>query len=198
MQQTGAQQRSPIPGKMQNCTEFGEYEPPSSPLPGKALCQGGFFEGEWYNPCPVREECRANVIAKKQATINEMQQKTNERKLVNPFTIPSLRGPGLPTQHPQARTAEQVKAGLNAAVDAAQRTVDAHTPRVVQPAKDAPPGMRTPFAAVAQTFGEVSPTFLPQEGESIWDRLWKNIVQGLISTIGWHIYNMARVIDFFG
>jgi hypothetical protein len=128
-----------------------------------------------------------------------MQRPAEERRM-SPFSIPKLRMPDyglLPTQIPQSRAAEQAKAVVGAAIDAAQQATDGQTPRVVHPAPTALPGMRTPFAVPTQTFGEVSPTFLPQETESIWDRLFKNIVQGVISAIGWHVYSLARMVDFF-
>src|SRR4051812_40011477 len=64
LQQTGPQKTSPILGKKQNCAAFGSYEPPYSAKKERRMCHGGIFDGDPYQPCPVRSECKAAVDAK--------------------------------------------------------------------------------------------------------------------------------------
>jgi len=42
-----------------------------------------------------------------------------------------------------------------------------------------------------------SPTFLPHEEEGVIHRLGKNIAQGWISGVGWHMFDMTNHVDFF-
>lgn len=70
--------------------------------------------------------------------------------------------------------------------------------QVVMPSSEAPPGMRSSYAAPTAGFAETAPTFTPREGESTWGRLWKNVVQGVIAAIGWALWNYCRTIDLFG
>jgi hypothetical protein len=205
MQQTGDQEPSPIPGKMMNCGDFGTFEPSTSTSISKALCHGGRYFGDVYLPCPVRAECRNAAIEQKNKRLPVVNSAPAapepERRFTNPFAGQMLRMPDYrtqPTQLPQARAVDQAKAAATAAVDAAAAAVAAQAPQVVVPPVDNPPGMRTPFAAAMNFIGEMSPTFLPQENEDIFERLFKNIVQGMISAIGWQLYNLARVADLFG
>lgn len=203
--QTGNQARSTaVPGKMQNCTEFGKYEPPGAGTETSKLCHGGHYQNETYLPCPVKEECRERLRREKGMVYGSTAATaTTPARYAAPGTVtlqpfPTLRPPNystLPTRLPQ--TGEQVKAALNAAVDTAQKVVDAQMPRAVVPPKDAPLGLRTPFAAQLHYIGEMSPTFLPLDGEDILERLMKNIVQGMISAIGWHVYSYTRTVDLF-
>ena len=52
-EQTGQQYRSrAVPGKMQNCSEWGTYEPAVSDKEYKYLCHGGFYMG-WDGIAPA-------------------------------------------------------------------------------------------------------------------------------------------------
>jgi hypothetical protein len=70
-------------------------------------------------------------------------------------------------------------------------------PGVVIPPKEYPETMRTPFAEPTG-IGGVTPTFLPMKKEQIFARLGKNIVQGMVGSTGWHVFDFARNVDFFG
>lgn len=69
----------------------------------------------------------------------------------------------------------------------------------VVPKDDVPLAMRTPYVAPTgiQPGGEMTPTFLPREGESLIGRFGKNAAQGALGSIGWQLYNLARSVDFF-
>jgi hypothetical protein len=199
-EQTGEQYRSvEVPGKLQNCGEFGTYEPAMSTKAYQVLCHGGHYQGEYYLPCPVRDQCRIATLRKKDQpspAAQPAQQQTQQPWRGPGFKIPDLGR--LPTQMPPnaAQAAAQAKARVGAAVDAAAAAAGPQWPGTVIPPKDAPPGMRTPHIGTSFT-GDVSPTFLPEEGQSTFERLLLNILQGLIAAIGWHIWNFCRSVDLF-
>ena len=75
----------------------------------------------------------------------------------------------------------------------------AHLAQPIMPPKDFPEQMQTPYLAPrpVPSMG-VTPTFLPGEDESVWSRLGKNVTQGAIGSTGWHLFDFARSVDFFG
>lgn len=219
MAQTGAQEESPVPGKMMNCHDFGTYEPEGSRTPHAAMCHGGLYLGDSYNACPVKAECRNLTISRRHrlpvlvedrkplVTPPPQSAKPEERR--NPFLMPPFKMPGLgemPTQIPQAKTAQATPVQtptVNKLVEELQAKINEVRssmglfPGAVIPAVDAPHGMRTPYAAPTAVPAGVSPTYLPQEGESVWRRLLKNILQGLLAALGWHVFDYSRSIDLF-
>jgi hypothetical protein len=141
---------------------------------------------------------------------------------VQAVTLPSFRvgNFGMPTetqmpraQEPQPATAprptvvgqvlnaaaQQVKSAMPSTPElSAQVRANGQFPSAYVPLKDALPAMRSAFAAPHPSNGELSPTFLPNEGESTWSRLLKNILQGMLAALGWVLWNYARTIDLFG
>lgn len=204
MEQTGDQQQSPIPGKMMNCGEYATYEPTESTNECAAMCHGGRYNSDTYRPCPVRTECRQETINRKYRRLPVVQErgplvtpppKAAEPPAVNPFLMPPFRIPnlgGMPTQNPQAKQEPSINPTTRTP------TYEGQFPGATIPTENAPRGMRTPYAAAMPTNGEVSPTFLPGENENIIDRLLKNILQGILAVIGWHVWNFARTVDLFG
>jgi hypothetical protein len=71
-------------------------------------------------------------------------------------------------------------------------------PRTMTTDRGSPPGTRSFFLRMLQHTGELFPTYTPREGESPWARLGKNIVQGVLSSIGFAIWNFCRGVDLFG
>lgn len=69
--------------------------------------------------------------------------------------------------------------------------------RVVLPNPGSLRGLRTPFVAPGEHHAELVPTFLPDEVESTWERLGKNLAQGMIAACGWALYNYCRNVDLF-
>jgi hypothetical protein len=211
MEQTGAQEPSPVPGKMMNCGAYATYEPSDSSEECAAMCHGGRYNQDTYRPCPVRAECRQETINRKYRRLPVLQEqqtlitpppKPTEPPAVNPFLMPPFRMPslgGMPTQNPQAKPQEpSISPTQRAQAEAAYRAREGQFPGATIPAENAPRGMRTPYAAVTSAYGEISPTFLPGENENIIDRLLKNILQGILAVIGWHLFNFARSVDLFG
>lgn len=204
-EQTGEQYRSiAVPGKKQNCPEWGTFEPAMSDKEYKYLCHGGWYMSEYYHVCPVREECKTYTISRKPGLVvnpagASQQAAARAAYRVTPFEVPDLGR--LPTQMPrggqptpQGVTPQQAAAAQRAAQQAAAQGFWTNT---VIPPDDAPPGMRTPHMA-SSFFGDVSPTFLPGEGESTLERLLLNILQGMISAIAFHVWNFLRSVDLFG
>lgn len=61
--QTGPQEDSPIPGKMKNCQLWAAYETGNSGT--AAMCNGGHYDGDYYEPCPVRFQCKNETDSKR-------------------------------------------------------------------------------------------------------------------------------------
>ena len=64
------------------------------------------------------------------------------------------------------------------------------------PPEDAPEAMRTKYVAPS-TNRHVSPTFIPEEGEGVFSRLGRNIVQGAVNSLGWHVFDYSLHVDMF-
>jgi hypothetical protein len=71
-------------------------------------------------------------------------------------------------------------------------------PQPVVPPTDYPAAMRTPYASATTVYGGgTSPTFLPLDGEDVFQRLTKNMLQGALAACGWHLFDYARAVDLF-
>lgn len=202
--QTGGKIDSPVPGKKQNCTEFGTFVPQlASNDPMRALCHGGYYKGDFWDPCDVRPECRlasarrveegGEVLVNPASLVRRTPQdvvKSSVRQEALPFTPLTVRdfnkmGTTIP------------RAGGTPQQQAAQGAQQARNPRVFYPPPNSPPGMRTPYVESDAWGGEASPSWTPKEGESPWDRMFLNVIQGIISIIGYHIWQFTRRIDLF-
>lgn len=195
--QQGEQTHCQETGKMKNCGAWAEYEMPHSSETSK-LCHGGFYrEKDWPRPleypaCPSRAEC-------KQATMMRSVADDGRRRLpiLNPgtsrplspaFSIPEYRSQVLPNTLP-TRGAQATHRAVTDFTEYFQ------APRPIQPPAEYPASMQTPYVAATEGWG--APTFLPQIGESVWERLVKNLVQSIFAVIGFQIYNYMRSIDLF-
>ena len=70
--------------------------------------------------------------------------------------------------------------------------------RVVLPNPGSLRGLRTPFVAPSEHYGgEIVPTYLPDESENTWERMGKNMAQGMLAAAGWVLYNYCRNVDLF-
>jgi hypothetical protein len=200
MNQTAPRMPSEIEGKEQNCTTFGMYEPAAETTRTRNLCHGGWYEASWYEPCPVRSECYVATSSKKR-TLPVVNSVAPAKAVAQEgfVRLPAFRGPnfsGMPTQHPQATTPrDAVRAKVAEVMESALHGAEAYVPHVVSPGVDAPPGMRTPFVGTAET--AASPTFIPREGQSTFERLFFNILQAIIAAIGYQVWSFARSIDIF-
>ena len=69
----------------------------------------------------------------------------------------------------------------------------------VMPPQGYPPAMQTPYVSPTPVYnmGGVSPTFLPENGENVWHRLGKNMLQGAFNSFGWHAFDYSRSVDMF-
>lgn len=178
-EQTGTQQESPIPGKMQNCGEFGTYIPALSTESAKAMCHGGWYDHDYYRACPVREECRSTTVTRARGLpiMNPQAPPTTARPAEPLFQVPQFRVPDFgrfATQLPRAKEA---------------------TPQARMPPTPAYGATGTSPPNINWT--EPSPSFHPRDGESTFERLFLNILQGVIAAIGWHIWRFCQTIDLF-
>lgn len=186
------------PGK--NCREWALYEPAHTSTSAN-LCNGGRFEGVFYEPCSMRAACR--VATERRAVEGNMEESGGPRRLpvLNPMSPQAvapryleatpLRVPDfnrLPTSIPQQRTSQQLQ----------QYQASAQYPQPVLPPKEYPRAMQTPFASMTPVYqGGVSPTFLPRDSENVFGRLGTNMLQGVFAVLGWHVYDYARTVDLF-
>lgn len=197
----GNQIDSPIPGKKKNCTEWAQYEPQHS-SEAAALCHGGWYrdpkEGHrHYEPCPCRPECKA-------ATEGRAYTPEHRRlPVINPTGISYNQQPFSSIQRPSFTQPPGFRAPVPASLPAQsyvkQRIneyVDSAVPRPVVPPVEYPHSMQTPYVASLDSGGG-SPTFLPQSGEDVFERLAKNMIQAAIATCGWQVFNYLRSIDLF-
>lgn len=190
----------PIPGKKKNCTSWAEYEAPGTSSTA-AMCHGGRYNGSFYQPCPSRHECRTVTIDQTRrgpslpilnptgagmglrsiASQRPIESTTHFRPMnFGQSTLPAATGP-------QQRQPQQP-----------QRYYESQFSHPVMPPDDYPAAMRTPYASATTLHGGgVSPTFLPREGENLFERLGKNILQGALSACGWHIFDYTRAVDIF-
>jgi hypothetical protein len=196
--QQGEQTYSQETGKMKNCGAWAEYETPHSSETSK-LCHGGFYkEKEWpaareYSACPSRAECKhatmGGVADDGRRRLPILNPGTAPRPLSAAFSVPEYRSHGgLPNALP-ARAAQAAQRAVNEVAEYYQ------SPRPIQPPPEYPPSMQTPYVAATESWG--APTFLPRVGESVWERLVKNLVQSIFAVIGFQIYNYMRSIDLF-
>ena len=199
----GAQVPSPIPGKMKNCSDWAQYEMRGTSSTA-TLCHGGRFEGKLYQPCPARYECQHATMAKTRSD----GQPVRSLPVMNPTGIQQLRPivSQTPVSQQQAPTFRPMTFGGPTTLPAsAPRALQSRAfpgestfPQPIVPPEDYPASMRTPYASATHVYGGgTSPTFLPRDGENVFDRLIKNIVQGALAACGWHIFDYARSVDLF-
>lgn len=199
----------PIAGKNQNCQEFATFEPLGSSS-SAALCHGGKYQERYFNPCPVRAEC-------KQATTQRAQDQHRHLPILNPAGVP-IASQNLSQSWERAQQARQLAAAPPISPRAPifraptfSSTIPAATapqgprydqpttfPTPIIPPDHFPEAMRTPYASATPVYGGgTSPTFLPGSGENVFERLTKNMVQGALSAAGWHIFDFTRAVDLF-
>jgi hypothetical protein len=208
MEQTGRVSKSPT-GTWKNCNSWAEYETPGSSETAK-MCNGGWFQGDNYDPCESINTCRSATIAKQNSERRHLPvyQSTNpERPFFGSRTIaatPNLsdglqgwpRFGQLPTTMPKASV--QTSMGRPTVPMPSPMQVGVQLPYPVKPPAEWPSAMHTAYAGpVPVQHGGVTPTFLPQEGEGVFERLGKNVAQGLVGSTGWHIFDFARTVDLF-
>lgn len=187
----GEPRPSPVPGKTMNCTSWGSYEIPGSSS-SAALCHGGRFEGERWDTCQARHDC-------KQATIARATQSDGYRHLtvIQPEPLRPT-SPGISYQ-PREEAPSSVPARVSQEREWRERGYTAQLPQPVLPPSSFPAAMRTPFVSAGEFAGALmSPTFLPDDGEEMVSRLGKNMTQGVLAAIAWQAFNFLRSIDIFG
>lgn len=184
-------------GKMKNCNAWAEYEQPHTSETSK-MCHGGFYKQQgWltareYPACPSRAECKqatqVGVADDGRRRLPILNPGSASRPLSPAFSVPEYRTSGLPSTLP-ARAAQVAQRAVHDIADYFQ------APRPIQPPPEYPASMQTPYVPATEGWG--APTFLPRVGESVWERLVKNLVQAVFAVVGFQIYNYMRSIDLF-
>jgi len=210
-------------GLPKNCSEWAMYERVNSTSTA-AMCHGGFYDGDWFEPCESKDPCR-------QATLNRLGGTTADQRRhlpvvessnpMRPFVGSSNPGSsvvgGTPNLAGQVRDSVResmrewapwkpsvpvniptAKPGSRPQTQLSPTQVGIPMPFPVQAPPDWPEAMQTPYAGPTPLAGGgITPTFLPTANESIMNRLVRNIVQGWIGSTGWHTYDYARSVDLF-
>lgn len=184
------------------------------------MCNGGIYDGDTYDSCPSRDGCRqatvqlrpkhaavpdrnygTQIVGRTSATAPEDGWRQASRQATQAWwnsstTMPAAK-PTNPAQLGRPPGPSQYQQPANMTYPGVPYPTYVPTP--VQPPQQFPQAMQTQFAApIPFHAGGVSPTFLPDDDESILSRLGKNIGQGMIASTGWHIFDFARNVDMFG
>lgn len=191
-----------------------------------ALCNGGIFDNDSYDACPSRPECQRateiNRIEEEDRKRRLPVLSTNgrlgstqivgatpaaQRSAMNPTepADPTRWRPTYDANRPTmpARSTQLPQQPQQQYYDTRYREREQsyphYAPQPVMPPQQFPMAMQTPYAApVPFHAGGISPTFLPDRDESLPLRLLKNVGQGAIASTGWHVFDFARTVDFFG
>lgn len=158
-------------GKRKNCETWAEYEP-SGKSEFANLCNGGWFDGDYWEPCSSRLDCRkATYLGRSRSrTESDSRRHLPVRQSSNRVSFEPR------TSHPRRPKIDQVK---------------------VYVPEDEQPYLDTPRIEHQGMGGQMSPTFLPGEDEGLLVRLAKNMGQGAINAVFWHGYDLSRTVDFF-
>lgn len=172
-----------------NCNVWAEYEAPGTSETA-ALCNGGWAEGSQHDPCPARFSCRSATQARKKGEARAVSQSTQYRlpQIQRPSRILASTG-----GHAMQRTSVPT-------IQPRQHTAPTTLPTRQVPQVPAPPADPTnPYLSTPRAPHTVgpSPTFLPNEADTVFNRLGKNVMQGWVSSLGWHLFDMAQQVDFF-
>lgn len=164
-----------IPGKKQNCNEYGTWLHPEESLES-VLCHGGKLGSDYWMPCEVRYACKE---------LTERKAGRRHLTILDPRGNPQVASKVVAEAGPQMLYAEPwgphnapTNQGQLAAARAATTTSGSPRPEF--------------------SMGAMSPVFVPKHHESVWTRLAQNVGNGFIASLGFHLWQMAMQVDIFG
>lgn len=203
---------SSIPGKTKNCNSWAGWERPGESETA-TLCHGGIFEGARYSPCDSRDECRVAsgrsnsfLDSRHRLPITPASQMPMNGSRVVASTMPQTYPPVQQAAPPDKRTGYVPSGYWNPPpATAAPTSIPMRNPMPpysgpspVMPPESHPEVMQTPYAAPQPvSYGGASPTFLPVQNETVWERLFKNVTQGFFNAAGWQVFELTRNVDMF-
>lgn len=220
--QTAPQEDSPIRGKKKNCGTWAKWT--NGQTGDAAMCNGGHYEGDYYEVCPARRECRnmtemddgrthlpimnpdrpfggTRILASSPAANQQGQQQGQQQQGQRPFMEGYEKWlSGLSTTQRATIGQQQQQGAMSRQAQPVQNQQPNfhHFPHPIMPPENFPQAMQTPYAApIPHHAGGITPTFLPEEDGNIWMRLGKNVAQGMIGSTGWHVFDFARNVDLF-
>lgn len=165
-------------GLAKNCNTWGDYEAPGTSV-FAALCNGGVYEHEQWTACPSRNECRKHTYLSR-----------GRSALATPSTRFSSPIGTLPTSAAQQRVPQRVQLPI------VQPTVQMRRHKKKKKGRSAHlTSLYIDHSAGTQ--GNQSPTHLPEQGEGLFERIGKNILQGFGTAAGWQVYDMGQNADFY-
>lgn len=210
----------PETGKPKNCGTWAEYE--DGHTGSASMCNGGIYDGDFYSACPSRTECMESTLASRRHLPMMNQPQTGGTRVMGATPMARM-GQQVQSVRQQAPAAFSWQDFYRTCRDSPTTIPARQTPvpqgqitrpvpnqpatygymgpypTPVHPPQQYPQSMQTQFAApIPFHAGGITPTFLPEDDESIVSRLFKNIGQGMIGSSGWHVFDLARTVDFFG
>lgn len=170
---------SEVTGKPMNCQQWGTYEPPGT-SPTAGYCNGGTVDGELWQQCPSKDECRNERNRRMMAPgLSQLRHPQSVVRVVGgQGTMPTRFGP--PTNIPQGNGIRPPQVA-----------------QIVTPTDTSNPYLGTPKVLNSGRAGMHSPTFLPRPGEHWLMRFFKNAIQGAANAFGHHIAEFTQSVDLF-
>ena len=205
-------------GHRKNCDSWGVYENRGE-SDTAAMCHGGWFDGEKFRECPSKFHCRqatrdgpqpraapamnpskpygSRLLGSTRGSdpLYKFTRMAEERPLPRmPTSIPAKRGRS--ARPPNASQAVPYYAQARAQQNQYPSQGATYYPTPAEPPAEFPVEMRTPFVAPSGV-ATTSPSFLPVNGEGLAGRLTKNMAQGAMGAVAWHLFEFTRSVDMF-
>lgn len=154
--QTGPQEDSPIPGRMKNCQTWAAYETGNGGT--AAMCNGGYYEGDYYEPCPVRFQCKSDTDNKRHLPVmNPSQPFGGTRIIASTPNIQQVQNQGHRPDHPFFSDPQRWRREHEQRMSGLPTSMPGRPPQVggAQPSRQAQPTQSTGFPSVPY------PTYYP-------------------------------------
>ncbi len=191
---TSREMSAAVPGRTQNCKNFGDWEDKSEESSTSRLCHGGVIGTQYWHPCQVKTECERVTKYGPDGKFHlpSLQQQPVQQMAPGEYTF---RGSREVASTPAAQQAARYSSYQNRIANAPVNQVPSKTPwQPQQPPQGywAPPGHQTAVPPGG------APTYLPDPDESILERLLCNIGNGFVAALGWQLWSYAQQVDIFG
>lgn len=173
-------------GKPVNCDTWADY---TSEGQESALCNGGYYEGDHWAPCPSRGDCKRDTL--RENSLTPLTNKYGARYGSGYTPPPPLKRPGAETRYPGVQ-----RTGASAYTSAPTSLPTKQRPKTYDQIVD-PEGLadteylNTPH--IAQK--DASPVWLPREGDSLMKTVAATVAQGSLFSLSQVVGAYARTVD---